>query len=196
MIGVWSGEARSPAFVRRPRSIIQLRASSVIHLCGAPGSGKSTLAAALSQQLGIPAFGIDDERIRLLRPGESWPSNDALAWCALEDQVNAAGRAIVETSGLHGNDSILFGGRRVFRILCRASVLARTARLQDRVRTGYRLVGDQADYVQRLLRIGEPSLPVNLTVDTSRGLTADELDAVAARARAWLDRGGEGRRNR
>lgn len=183
----WQPESRSPVFVRRSRSLARLAGTSVVHVCGQPGSGKSWLASALSTALAIPALSIDEERIHLLRPGESWPENDGLAWCALEDRLNNAGRAIVETSGLHGNDVILLGGRRVYRIVCRAATVTRTARLLERVRTGYALIGDQHDYVARLLRLPEPKLPVNLAVDTSRNLTDADIASVTARVGRFLD---------
>lgn len=169
----------------------RLAQSSVIHVCGAPGSGKSYLSALLADRLHVPALSIDAERVKLLRPGESWPANDALAWCALEDRIEAAGRAVVETSGLHGNDVILFGGRRVLRLLCRAAPAVRQQRLADRALSGYPLVGDQADYVARLMRIPEPTVPADLTIDTTHGVTDETVADLAARALAFLD-GGRG----
>lgn len=190
----WTPESRSPVFVRRSRSMEKLSRSVVVHLCGAPGSGKSWLGAELARILDMPALSIDDERVRLLRPGESWPDNDGLAWCALEDGIDRMGRALVETSGLHGNDTILFGGRRVLRLLCRAAPVVRQARLIDRVRQGYALIGDQSDYVARLLRIPEPTIPVHAIVETSDGVDPSRLEALASRVAAFLD--GEGRPDR
>jgi predicted kinase len=179
--------ALSQAFARRPRTLSKLRRSRIIHILGAPGAGKSTFAAALADRLGLPVFGIDAERIGLLRPGESWPRDDVRSWCNLEDRINDAGRCIVETSGLHGNDVLLLTGRRVLRVLCVADRAVRERRLQARTVEGYPLVGDQADYVARLLRIPSSSVRADVTVDTTRpGGLAGDVERVAVLAGPFL----------
>ena len=175
----------SQAFARRSRTIARLRQSRVIHICGAPGTGKTTIAVALAARLGIPAFGIDAERIKLLKPEWSWPTDDVRSWTNLEDQIDAASRCIVETSGLHGNDVMLLGGRRVLRVICTADRPVREQRLTTRIAEGYPLVGDQADYVARLLRLPSPRLAADLIADTSR---PGSVESIISRITKLADR--------
>lgn len=182
------GALLSQAFMRRSRSLAKLRQSRVIHLCGVPGVGKSHLGAALAARLGIPLVGIDSERVALLKPHEVWPENDAVAWGNLEDKIDAAGRCIVETSGWHGNDVVLFGGRAVFRVLVTAADDVRRERLALRQDRGD-VIGWGPDYVERIMRLAPPKIGgVAATVDTSDGgPDAAGLDALVARMGAFLE---------
>ncbi len=180
----------SQAFMRRPRAMARLAATRVVHLCGAPACGKSTFGAWLASELGVQMLGIDAERVALLKPGQVWPDNDAAAWINLEDKIDAAGRCIVETSGWHGNDVVLFGGRQLLRVHVTANDAVRRERLAIRQDAGG-VIGWGPDYVDRIMRLAPPSVRgVAITVDTSSGgPTDDEARAILDRVRDFLDAG-------
>lgn len=144
----------------------------------------------MASELDVPLLGIDAERVALLKPGQVWPDNDAAAWGNLEDKIDAAGRCIVETSGWHGNDVVLLGGRNVFRVLFTASDDVRRERLAARSSLSA-VVGWGPDYVERTMRLGEPpARDVALRVDTTDGGPSDdEALAILGRVRGFLDAG-------
>ena len=130
--------------------------SKVIHIIGAPGSGKSALRQKLTEALALPASGIDDERVRLLRPGERWPAESWLAWDALRRFADAhADGCLIESSGVHPNATSMLRYRTVWTILCTASIKMRRQRLGQRGRS-YPLA-NQPDYLQRVMRVPEPA---------------------------------------
>jgi 5-methylcytosine-specific restriction protein A len=175
------------AYMARLRDPAQLAQSRVLHLIGLPGTGKSWLRQAIEQRLELPCFAIDEERTKLLRPGEWWPRDDDLAWCALEDAANAYPRCCIETMGTHQYEPLLFNGRQVFTVLCTASPEVRRQRLQDRVRSGGRLVGGRGDYVDRLMRVQLPAIHTDAVWDSDPSDHAeDDLDVLLSRVSAFM----------
>jgi len=159
---------RDPQFAARQRDLAARAGSVVVHVCGAPASGKTTLRQALDRELGLPTFGIDDERLALLAPGAVWTGDDLAAWCRLEDALDAESPCVVETSGRHGNAALMLAGRQVLTVLCRADDAVRRERLAARVAEGYPLARGVTDYVDRLMRIGDPALTPDVVWDSSR----------------------------
>jgi hypothetical protein len=162
-----------------------------IHLVGPPASGKSTLGTHLSHDLAIPYMGIEEERLRLLSPGEHWPSDDGAAWAALRRRLLEAGTAIVETSGMApARDETLLGGLEIRRVFVTASPSSRTARLQARVNAGDPFVNDPRAYMRRLMLAPCYPVPSDLrwSGDWCLGGTAyRELVGVLS---AWVERSG------
>lgn len=175
-----------PRFSAMVKDWERRRQSIVVHTIGQAASGKSWLLAELDRALGLPCFGIDDERTHILKPGEGWPADDLVTWVHLVNELDAHRVCGVETSGWSGNDRVLLQGRRVLTVLCTATDAVRRERLQARVTGGYRLAQSESDYVTKLLALRPPPVTADLTVDTSApgALQPGVLDAVAA----WLDR--------
>ena len=175
------------------------RGGSVVHLVGAPASGKTWLRRQLAAALRVPSYGIDEERVRLLLPGEYWPRQDVLAWERLRAALARHPACLVETSGRSPNDAVLLRGWRVCRICCVAPAPVRAFRLRERVHRGYRLAQGQADYVARVLRVPAPSLPAAIMWHSegegeSEGAPTgrERLAAVIAHVRVFLDGGPAG----
>lgn len=177
------GVPASEQFLLRERDLKQRALSRVVHVCGAPATGKTWLLKQLDARLGLPTFSIDEERELLLRPGQSWPADSLAAWVALEDSADTYSPCVVETSGLHGNSKALLAGRQVYTVLCTASLQTRQRRLQDRVATGYRLAGNQIDYVDRLLFMHQPNVQAD-SVWTSDG--AQSVEIIVKSVERWL----------
>lgn len=158
---------------------------SVVWIIGAPATGKSVLRSALARTLDLPAFGIDDERLDLMAPGEHWPAEDALAWHRLAAKVSAADQCILETSGLSGKERGLLAGREVLVLLCVADRAVRVERLLARRRSGYRFAANNRHYVRDTLRLPPASVRPYLIVDSTHGIN---LGPIVARVQAFLER--------
>lgn len=185
----------APQFRIRTRDMAVRATSRVIHLVGQPATGKGYLRSALDAMLGLPGYGIDDERMRILRPGQSWPDDDLIAWVALEDAIDANTPCVLETSGVSANDGPLLAGRQVYRVLCMADDETRRHRLEARLHTGYRLADGVSDYVGLMLSRSRCTLHADITYNSAvRGLAATQpvVDAVAAWLTATTE-GGAGR---
>lgn len=176
---------RSNRFVQRYRSREARQRTAVVHIIGAPATGKSHLSAIIAEALGIPSYGIDAERLAILPLGTPWPADETTPWCRLEDHIDAQPLCVVETSGLHGNDLLLLAYRRVLRILCTASDEVRRARLEERTRDGYTLALGREDYVRRLMRVPRPTVPADLTLDTTHGSQPEATAALLAAVRQF-----------
>ncbi len=85
---------------------------------------------------------------------------------------------------------MLLGGRNVFRVLFTASEDVRRERLAARGSLSA-VVGWGPDYVERIMRLGEPpARDVALTVNTTTGgPNEDEARGILARVRFFLDAG-------
>ena len=156
--------------------------SSVVRIIGAPATGKSTLRAVLSEKLGIPGFGIDDERLRIMAPGEVWPSDDRIAWLRLQTAINANDPCIVETSGLTARETALYVGHETYTVLCIAGIEERRARLIARVRAGHPLARLHG-YVRKTLLSPDPTTPVDVVWNGSVPAPVAPLAAVIGE---WL----------
>ena len=189
----WCLQHAPPATLGDSSSGSDSRGGSVVHLIGAPASGKTWLRRQLAAALGVPSYGIDDERVRLLLPGEYWPRQDMLAWERLRAAMALHPACLVETSGRSPNDTVLLRGWRVCRICCVAPAPVRAFRLRERVHRGYRLAQGQADYVARVLRVPAPSLPAAIMWHGEGAPTGrEQLAAVIAHVRVFLDGGPAG----
>jgi 5-methylcytosine-specific restriction protein A len=149
----------NPQFEARERNT-QNRGSTVcIRIVGAPATGKTSLGSQLSQRLDLPFFSIDHERSEFMQNYEKWVTEeqDLVTWVRLEDKMNACPVSIVETSGNHANDKVLYNGRSCFVILCQASQLTRRKRLEAREQGQYQLTTGYA-YAHKLMRIPEPNI--------------------------------------
>jgi 5-methylcytosine-specific restriction enzyme A len=157
----------------------------VVNLVGAPASGKTYVGRALAQALGLPFFSIDEERTAVQGPGVKWAGkeNRLQAWVNLEDKIDGAGRCIVETSGLSGNDQHLLGGRRVYVVLCLADRPVRAERLAGRVAGGYGVAPFVWRYEEELLDLVPEGLDANMIFDTS---SQPDPQPVIDAVRAWL----------
>lgn len=155
---------------------------SAIHVVGAPASGKTWLRGHLGSALGLPTFGIDDERVALLRPGRWWPDDDAQAWRNLAARLACCPTVVVETSGRNHWSEVLLSGRAVLRVVCQADAATRYARCVQRARNGYRLAQHQYGYAEKMARAAGPDAAVDDLVWDGAG----ELDGVVARVRDWL----------
>ena len=159
----------------------------VVWICGQPASGKSWLAERLAASLAVPAYSIDGERCRLLRPGERWPSNDVLAWLSLKRAIDGQPRCIVETGGMSGREGTLFAGVSVFTIGCSVRRPVQVARLRERSRRGYWMARGERGYARRLAEIPAPTVPVAMIWDSSETPTSEAaFRAVANAARMFL----------
>lgn len=158
---------------------------SVIWIVGAPATGKSVLRTALARTLDLPAYGIDDERLAIMAPGEHWPANDALAWRSLAAKVAGSECCILETSGLSGRERSFLAGRDALVLLCVSSPAARARRLLARRQCGYRFAAGNRHYVRDTMRIAAPAVRPNLTVDSTHGF---DLAPIAARVEAFIRR--------
>jgi predicted kinase len=155
----------------------------VIRIVGAPASGKSTLRRALAAALQLPSFSIDDERLRLMGPGDVWPADDRQAWLRLRAAVELHPVAIVETSGSSTMDALVYEGTERFTILCVADAAIRRRRLIARVAARHPLARTP-QYVERVSRQGEP---VGLSVQAVwHGDRTASIEPLVARIGAWL----------
>ena len=175
--GRLAGAARPASVQVGSRSGIGPR---VVRLVGAPASGKTHLRNLLATRLGISSFGIDDERVRLLRPSEVWPEDDAPAWARLRRAATTESPCIIETSGLSWSDEWLYDGIVVFTVLCQASPEERRRRLIDRVERGERLTRTR-DYVAKLMALPDPAVQA-AAVWSGIG----PADNLAAEIQSWL----------
>lgn len=128
----------------------------VIHIVGAPGAGKTYLAEALAEQLGVPRYAIDEERAKLLRPGQHWPDDDGLAWDAIRKGIDKAPVAIVESYGATPKAYQALLGHEVTVVHVKAPRTLRQQRIQQRALSGGPLVGNPLVYIDRLRRLPEP----------------------------------------
>lgn len=135
--------------------------SKVIHIVGAPATGKSTLRKRLEAATGLPSIAIDDERVKVLLPGEMWPSRDELAWKAVAEHVNKYPASIVETSGVSERSRRMLEGHEVMTVMAKASPTNRLSRLRARAREGGPMIGNPQRYVQYLMRQDDPRLPAD-----------------------------------
>lgn len=133
---------------------------SVIHVVGLPASGKSTLGWKLAQALGWSFVSIDDERIRLLRPGRYWPDDDNVAW------QRFYAKALSRDSIIESVAPVPIAVHRT--ILCLAPSDLRRRRLIHRQRTGYPLARHNRRYVERLMAIPAPVVVPDAEWDGSR----------------------------
>ncbi len=140
---------------------------AIIRVVGAPATGKTMVRRLLGEALGLPSFGIDDERLTYGWSERAWPS--------LAAKVRGAQVCIVETSGTSPNDARMMIGHPTFTILCLASRRMRERRLQERVEDGYTLAIGDEDYVKRLLAQGVPHLRPHFVVSTDRSFDAAAL---------------------
>ena len=164
------------------------RTVRAIHVVGPPASGKSELRRHLSEALGWPSSSIDEQRLRLLRPGRWWPDDDRIAWAQLRRFIEA-GDCIIETAGTNRNLDRLLAGVKVLTIACYAPPSVRRRRLEARVRRGNRLARGRPDYVERLMAAATPTHPADLSWDGSRpasikGLLQDVLEWVDVSTKA------------
>jgi len=174
----------NPQFAARERDLSRRPSSFVVSIVGAPATGKSYLRAALDQHLGLPTDSIDEERLRLLGNNENWPSDDLAAWVALENFTDAYSPCVVETSGLHSNDFVLFEDRSIFRVMCTAPDSIRKQRLEQRLTDGYRLARGESDYVEKLLLLPSPRLKADVTWDSTR--LPSTVETIAMTVEEWL----------
>lgn len=159
----------------------------VVRLCGAPATGKSWLRSRLAMELGLPAFGITEERERLTRPGRWWPDDDRQAWANLRAKLAAVPVSIVETSGLSANDAVLFRGVRLFTVYCTAALEVRRRRLIERVSRRSRADARKPNYVADLLA-SVPAVRADARWDSSAGTGgAGALAGLVDRIRRFLE---------
>jgi hypothetical protein len=152
-----------------------------VRIVGSAATGKSTLRVALADAMGVPSSSIDDERLRILRPGERWPKDDRPAWEGLRSMIEA-GPCIIETSGRSPRDAWLFDGVSTFTVLCVAEDHIRIERLIERVRTGYPFSW-LPGYVSRLAGEDPPALVPDLIW---HGNGPAPLGPLSEMAIAWL----------
>ncbi len=157
--------------------------SIVVHLTGQVATGKSRVRAALAEQLDLPAFGIDDERLKLLKPGEHWPwGKDAAAWSAVRDQLDQHPVAVFESLGAgRDEEQQLLAGRSIVQVHCIADPMVRRRRLEERARSGFPMA-QQAGYVDRVLWLESDAPRDAIAYDsTEDGDIAVVVEAVAER---------------
>jgi 5-methylcytosine-specific restriction protein A len=157
--------------------------SVVVHITGQVATGKSHVRAALAEQLDLPACSIDDERLKLLAPGEHWPwGKDAAAWSAVHEQLDEHPVAIFESLGAgRDEEQQLLAGRSVVQVHCTADPMVRRRRLEERVRSGFPMA-QQPGYVDRVLWL-ESDVPHDaIAYDSTDGSdTVSVVDTVAER---------------
>jgi len=129
---------------------MQRTGQKIINVIGAPATGKTTLRRALAKATGLPSYGIDDERIRLLRPGRWWPEDDRQSWRNLWQRIGDQD-CIVETCNPIEHSASLLTVR------CMAAQGARRVRLGMRVGSGYRLAQGRRNYIEQLMRVSDPA---------------------------------------
>lgn len=156
----------------------------VVWVCGAPATGKTVLVRALAKALDLPAYGIDEERLAIMAPGEHWPANDALAWQRLASKVQQAECCLLETSGLAGKERAFLAGREVLVVLCVAHTATRSLRLLKRRQNGYRFAANNRHYVRDTLRLPAPPIRPNLVVDSTDGIA---VGPIVGRVRAFVE---------
>lgn len=139
----------------------------VIRLTGLPATGKTHLRTSLAERTGLPATGIDDQRRRLLLPGESFPhGRDGIAWRRLRETIRSSDAVIVETSGASPHEHRLYlAGDLVFTVLCVADYDTRRRRLLERSRDPSSGIG--IEDAARLLAHRPPKVDADLVVDTT-----------------------------
>lgn len=154
----------------------------IIRLVGPPATGKSVLRRYLAERLGIPAFGIDEERQVYGWTPAAWPS--------LAAKVTSTSACIMETSGNSPNDRAVCRGRPTLTILCLASQAVRKRRLQQRVEDEDPMTHDRPDYVDTLLALRPPSLHPHFVIRSDYGFDPKELRHIEQACRTFLS--GEG----
>jgi hypothetical protein len=162
--------------------------SRLIHVCGAPASGKTTLSVALAEALGLPRFAVDDERRRLLKPGEIWPADDRKTWAALRASVEQCAAAVLETMGGTRHSEELVRGHTVFSIECRVPPPIRARRIREKAMTGEDpLVGDPRRYIVSVGRIPVRRLGTDMTWDGTADIRGPEFKRVVDHATAFVE---------
>lgn len=139
------------------------------------------LASALADALQLPVAAVDDERRKLLRPGESWPRDDRQTWGAMRAKVDAHPALIVETVGGSAQSAELLRGRRVLTILCKARPMDRYHRLVRKSRSKDPLVGNPSRYLASVTKILDPRVQPD-AVWNGKG----DFDALVETTRAFL----------
>jgi len=142
--------------------------SIVVHITGQVATGKSHVRAALVEALDLPACSIDDERLKLLAPGEHWPwGKDAAAWSAVREQLDDHPVAIFESLGAgRDEEQELLAARTVVQVHCVADPMVRRRRLEERVRSGFPMA-QQVGYVDRVLWLDSTAAPDAITFDST-----------------------------
>lgn len=156
----------------------------IVHVVGAPGSGKTTLAQALARDLGLPVASVDNERRKLLRPGQSWPSDDSLTWGAMQRHVEANPSLIVETMGGTPKSERLLEGRDVVTVLVSAPDRIRHERIRDRARLRRDpMIGRPDKYVQYLTKIPVPEVTADAEWIGTHAIPGEQYDALVSTLR-------------
>lgn len=138
--------------------------AKIVRLVGAPACGKTHLSRILVAELGIPCYGIADERLVY-----GWSDR---AWYSLAEKVAAQPACMVETSGNNPRDAWLCAELDTYTILMVASQADRKRRLQARVDDGSADQLGLDDYVKRLLALQPPRIQPQALLSTS----GDRLD--------------------
>lgn len=156
----------------------------IVHVVGAPGSGKTTLAQALARDLGLPFASVDDERRKLLRPGQSWPSDDSQTWDAMRRHVESNLSLVVETMGGTANSARLLEGRDVVTVLVSAPDRIRHERIRDRARLRRDpMIGRPDKYVQQLTKIPAPQIAADAEWTGTYPIPGEQYDALLSTLR-------------
>ena len=148
----------------------------ILHVIGAPGSGKTHFATALADRLDLPRFSIDEERVKLLKPGQHWPDDDADSWSALRAGIDAYPVTIVETYTLAPQ----LADYESVTVLVDTPATIRHERVRERAHQRGPLVGHPRIYFERLTSLPAPRVRAEFIWDGTADVESSSFDSIAA----------------